>query len=162
MAMQAETLDVLEKSDVPPHQARAIARAIEIEIAANQHTLATRQDIKDVRVEMQGTKAELRVEMQAMKAELRVEMHATKTELSRERDAMKAALRGEKHALKTELRGEMQAMKAELLSEIHAFKSEVLVTLQKAISEQTRWMFAGFATLLMTMISYIFVNHLVT
>jgi hypothetical protein len=106
MAMQAETLDLLEKSDVPSHQARAIARAIEIEIAASHQSLATQADLRD--------------------------------------------LRGEMQAMRVELRGEMQAMKGELL-----------VTLQKAISEQTRWMFAGFITIIMMMIGYSFVNHLV-
>jgi hypothetical protein len=43
--MQAETLDVLEKAEIPAPQARAIARAIDIEIAASRHSLATRADV---------------------------------------------------------------------------------------------------------------------
>jgi hypothetical protein len=43
--MQAETLDVLEKAEIPAQQARAIARAIDIEIAASRHSLATRADM---------------------------------------------------------------------------------------------------------------------
>lgn len=125
MAMQAETLDVLEKSNVPAHQARAIARAIEIEIAASQRALATQSDVRDVRGEIQG-------------------------------------LRGEMQTMKTELRGEMQAIKTELRAEMQAMKGELLVTLQKSLGEQTRWMFAGFLTIIMMMISYVFVNHLVT
>ena len=41
MAMQVESLEVLEKADVVPAQARAIVRAIEIEIAGAKDTLAT-------------------------------------------------------------------------------------------------------------------------
>ena len=36
MSMQAESLEVLEKAAVAPTQARAIVRAIEIEIAARR------------------------------------------------------------------------------------------------------------------------------
>jgi hypothetical protein len=42
MSMQAESLEVLEKASVAPAQARAIVRAIEIEIAGAKDTLATR------------------------------------------------------------------------------------------------------------------------
>ena len=58
MAMQAESLEVLEKADVPPGQARAIVRAIEIELSGAAHTLATKHDLHELR-------AELRVEIQA-------------------------------------------------------------------------------------------------
>ena len=39
--MRAESLEVLEKADVPPGQARAIVRAIEIELGSAKRTLAT-------------------------------------------------------------------------------------------------------------------------
>ena len=45
MPMQAESLEVLEKASVAPAQARAIVRAIEIEIAGAKDTLATKHDI---------------------------------------------------------------------------------------------------------------------
>ena len=43
--MQAESLEVLEKASVAPAQARAIVRAIEIEIAGAKDALATKQDL---------------------------------------------------------------------------------------------------------------------
>jgi hypothetical protein len=45
MPMQAESLEVLEKASVDPAQARAIVRAIEIEIAGAKDTLATKSDL---------------------------------------------------------------------------------------------------------------------
>ena len=45
MAVQAASLEVLEKAAVPPAQARAIVQAIEIEIAGAKDTLATKPDI---------------------------------------------------------------------------------------------------------------------
>lgn len=43
--MQAESLEVLEKASVAPAQARAIVRAIEIEVAGAKDTLATKTDL---------------------------------------------------------------------------------------------------------------------
>ncbi len=40
MAMQAITLEILEKADLPPRQARAIAHAIELEFSAAHSALA--------------------------------------------------------------------------------------------------------------------------
>src|SRR5690606_36722000 len=45
MTMQPESLEVLEKADVPPVQARAIVCAIEIDIAGATDTLATKHDL---------------------------------------------------------------------------------------------------------------------
>ena len=47
--MQAESLEVLEKASVAPAQARAIVRAIEIEIAGASDTLATKHDVLALR-----------------------------------------------------------------------------------------------------------------
>ena len=68
--MQAESLEVLEKADVPPGQARAIVRAIEIELAGAKDTLATKHDLLLLR-------EELRYEMTALRGDLRAEIHGT-------------------------------------------------------------------------------------
>jgi hypothetical protein len=49
--MQSESLEILEKADVPAAQARAIVRAIDVEISAHD-TLATKQDIAVLRGEV--------------------------------------------------------------------------------------------------------------
>ena len=87
MAMQAESLEVLEKASVAPAQARAIVRAIEIEIAGAKDTLATKHDLLELRTE-------LRSEMIKLAAELRAEMIKLGAELRGEMDK----LRGELHA----------------------------------------------------------------
>ena len=43
--MQAESLEVLEKASVAPAHARAIVRAIEIELVRAPETLATKNDL---------------------------------------------------------------------------------------------------------------------
>ena len=73
--MQAESLEVLEKASVAPAQARAIVRAIEIEIAGARDTLATKSDLTELRSEMRQQAAESRVEMAKLAGELRAEIH---------------------------------------------------------------------------------------
>jgi hypothetical protein len=65
MPMQAESLEVLEKASVAPAQARAIVRAIEIELGGAKETLATKQDIMLLRQEMTELRGELRAEIHA-------------------------------------------------------------------------------------------------
>ncbi len=77
MAMQVESLEVLEKAAVVPAQARAIVRAIEIEIAGTKDTLATKQDLQVLRQELRQDMAELR-------GELKAEIHATVSGVTRQ------------------------------------------------------------------------------
>ena len=74
MPMQAESLEVLEKADVAPAQARAIVRAIEIEIAGATDTLATKQDLTMLENRLA---AALGTEMAQQGAELRAELHSS-------------------------------------------------------------------------------------
>ena len=105
MAMQAESLEVLEKASVAPAQARAIVRAIEIEIAGAKDTLATKHDLLELRTE-------LRSEMIKLAAELRAEMIKLGAELRGEIDK----LRGELHAeIHTAVNGSTRQMYMALL-----------------------------------------------
>jgi hypothetical protein len=92
MAMQAESLEVLEKADVPSGQARAIVRAIEIEIAGAKDTLATKHDILVLRQEISDVRSGLRQEMAELRGELKAEIHASASSLARQ---MYASLLGQ-------------------------------------------------------------------
>jgi hypothetical protein len=63
MPMQAESLEVLERASVAPAQARAIVRAIEIEIGGAKDTLATKRDLDVLRSEIAKLGADLHVEI---------------------------------------------------------------------------------------------------
>lgn len=88
MPMQAESLDVLEKADLPPAQARAIVRAIEIEMAGASETLATKVDLAALETRLDGriaaSAATLRTEMAQQGAELRTAMAQQGAELRAE------------------------------------------------------------------------------
>src|SRR5438045_5101322 len=63
MPMQAESLEVLEKADVPPAQARPIVRAIELEITGAKDTLATKHDVLVLRHDVELIRRDLRAEV---------------------------------------------------------------------------------------------------
>src|SRR5205085_10951352 len=69
MAVQAASLELLEKADVPPAQARAIVQAMEIEIAGARDPPATKHDLLVLR-------NELREQLTEKAAELRTETHS--------------------------------------------------------------------------------------
>ena len=136
LTMQAESLEVLEKASVAPVQARAIVRAIEIEIAGAKDSLATKQDVlglhqaldvlrADLRGEMTGLAAELRGEMTGLAAELRGEMTGLAAELRGEMTSLAAELRGEMTRLAEELRGEMAVLAAQLRAELAKLGAEL-------------------------------------
>src|SRR5947207_13318844 len=70
MSMQAASLEVLEKANLPAPQARAIVQAIELEIAGARDTLATKQDTLLLRQDMAELGHDLRKEMSDMPQEM--------------------------------------------------------------------------------------------
>jgi hypothetical protein len=144
MTMQAESLEVLEKASVAPAQARAIVRAIEIEIAGAKDTLATKQDVlglhhaidvlrADLRGEMTGQAAQLRGEITAEVAQLRGEITAEVAQLRGQITAEVAQLRGEITAEVAQLRAEMTAHVVQLRGEIAALGAAIRVELAEQI-----------------------------
>lgn len=92
MSMQAESLEVLEKADLPSGQARAIVRAIEIEIAGARDTLATKHDVLTLRHEISDVRAEFRQEMAELRGEMKSEFQASASSITRQ---MYASLLGQ-------------------------------------------------------------------
>lgn len=75
MPVKVESLEVLEKASVAPAQARAIVRAIEIEIAGATDTLATKHDVSALRHDLDVLRADLRSEIAKLGGELHAEIH---------------------------------------------------------------------------------------
>jgi len=86
MSIQAASLEVLEKANLPPLQARAIVQAIEI--AGARDTLATKHDVVHVRQEMSDIRHGLEIKLEGV----RTEIHASASSISRQ---MYAALLGQ-------------------------------------------------------------------
>jgi hypothetical protein len=95
VSMQVESLEVLEKADVAPAQARAIVRAIEIEIAGARDTLATKHDlgllraafktdISDLRAELKTDISDLRADVAKLEGRLESKIHASASSIARQ------------------------------------------------------------------------------
>jgi hypothetical protein len=110
MTMQAESLEVLEKASVAPTQARAIVRAIEIEIAGAKDTLATKQDMLGLHQALDVLRAELRAEMAAFGAALRVEV-------AKQIGDVRAEISGNAGSLRAEISGVTRQMYVALLGQ---------------------------------------------
>jgi len=107
MPMQAESLEVLEKAAVAPAQARAIVRAIEIELAGAKDSLATKQDVFELRSEVRQLAVELRAEMTKLAGDLRGEMDKLRGELHAETHR---AVNGSTRQMYLALLGQMAVM----------------------------------------------------
>jgi hypothetical protein len=143
MSVQAESLEVLEKADVPPAQARAIVRAIEIEIGGAKDTLATKHDLHELR---SATKHDLH--------ELR---SATKHDLHELRSATKHDL----HELRSDLREEMSTLRSELRQEIAEVRGELKAEIHGSASSVTRQMYAALLGQMAVLLgfAYFFATH---
>ena len=97
MSMQAESLEVLEKADIPPAQARAFVRAIEIEIAGAKDTLATKHDLLALRSDLRDELAQFRAEVASQFGQLRAEVAEQIGQLRAEVGEQIGQLRGELH-----------------------------------------------------------------
>jgi DNA anti-recombination protein RmuC len=105
--MRAESLEVLEQASVPPAQARAFLRAIELELAGAQDSLATKHDIQLLRQAMEIGRGELRVELAQQGADLRREMAEQGADIRQEMAAHGADIRREMAEQGADLRAEM-------------------------------------------------------
>jgi hypothetical protein len=158
MTMQAESLEVLEKASVAPAQARAIVRAIEIEIAGAKDTLATKQDVVGLHQALDVLRAELRGEMTGLAAGLRGEMTSVAAGLRGEMTSLAAGLRGEMTSLAAQLRTEMATLAAELRAEV----AKQIGDLRAEISGITRQMYVALLgqTAVMLGFFYFFITQL--
>jgi len=162
MPMQAESLQVLENASVAPAQARAIVRAIEIEIAGAQDTLATKHDVLALHQASDVVRAELRGEMKALAAELRAEMAKLAAELRGEMAKLAAELRGEMAKLGADLRAELRGEMAKLGADLRAELAKQIGELRSEISGVTRQMYVALLgqTAVLLGFFYFFLAHL--
>ena len=107
MPMQAESLEVLEKASVAPAQARAIVRAIEIEIAGAKDTLATKHDLLAQRVELRAEMAQLRAELRGEMKELGATL---RSEMAKQGGELRAEVAGVTRQMYLALLGQMAVM----------------------------------------------------
>ena len=150
MAVQPESLEVLEKADMAPTQARAIVRAIEIELASAKDVLATKHDFLDL-----GTR--LRGEMTELRAELRGEISQFRTELRGEMAGLRAELGGKTLELGAQHRTEFAALRTDMA----AWRGELRAEIHAAVGNSTRQMYMALLGQMAVLLgfAYFFATH---
>jgi hypothetical protein len=68
--MLAASLEILERAQVPPLQARAIMQAIELELGAQRDVLATKQDMSLLRHDLQEMRHDLEMKIEKIRSDL--------------------------------------------------------------------------------------------
>lgn len=156
--MQAESLEVLEKASVAPAQARAIVRAIEIEIAGAKDTLATKQDVLGLHQALGALRAESSAEATGLAAQLRAEMATLAAELRTEMAQQAGALRAEMAKQVGDLRAEM----AKQIGDLRAEMTKQIGDLRAEIGGVTRQMYVALLgqTAVMLGFFYFFITEL--
>jgi len=85
--MQTNSLEILEKSELPTGQARAILQVVDLEIASHEKALATRSDLNELglklELKIEVLKGELKSQFEALRGELRTEVKGGESRLSR-------------------------------------------------------------------------------
>jgi predicted nucleic acid-binding Zn-ribbon protein len=154
MAMQAESLEILEKANVPSEQARAIVRAIEIELGGAKDTLATKHDTLLLR-------HDLSKDMTEPRTELRLDMTKLRTEMGQEMTELRTEMQQDMTELRTELQKDMTELRTELRQEVTEFGSALRVEIHSGASSTTRQMYAALLGQMAVLlgIAYFFVTN---
>jgi FtsZ-binding cell division protein ZapB len=125
VAVQAASLEVLEKAEVPPAQARAIVQAIEIEIAGAKDTLTTKHDLLLLRSDLQKEMGELRGEMGELRTELRSEMTGMRHALELRMEALRTEIHASASSSLRQMYGALLGQMAVLLGVAYFFVTHV-------------------------------------
>ena len=75
--MKTSSLEVLERTLLPPAQARAILQVMESELAAHESSLATKADLLATRADLLGGLHRLELKLEAQRADLIGEIKGT-------------------------------------------------------------------------------------
>jgi len=162
--VQPASLEILEKADVPPAQARAIVQAIEIELAGAKETLSTKQDILILRHDVSELGADLRHEMEQLRGGVRQQIVELRGEVRQELAELRGELHQEFTGLRGELRQEMSELRHGLEIKIASVDSRItsldakMVT-QRQLSGTVFGAILGQMTVLLG-VAYFFVTHL--
>jgi hypothetical protein len=83
-AMNTSSLELLERTQLPPAQARAILQVMELELASRDGELATLTDLRGGLHGLELKHEALRTEIQALRGDFRTEIQSVRAELIRE------------------------------------------------------------------------------
>jgi ketosteroid isomerase-like protein len=116
----------LKEAGFSEQQAEALAEA---EADLFETTLASKQDIADLKREIETARTELKREIEAVRTELKHEIETVRTELKREIETVRTELKHEIETVHTELKREIEAVRVKLEYEIRAAEQRMAMKL---------------------------------
>ncbi|HET8697873.1 MAG TPA: hypothetical protein VFO94_10330 [Gammaproteobacteria bacterium] len=141
MAVQPTTLEILEKADLPPKQARAIAQAIEIEIAAGHGALATRADLLGLQHGLESQLGALRHDHESQIGALRRDHESQLGAFRHDQETQFGAIRQELDAFRRDHASQLGAFKHDHELQFGALGSGLELKMAEHKSELVRWVF---------------------
>jgi hypothetical protein len=81
--MKTRSREILGRSQLPPAQAHAILKVMEMEIAAGHESLASRVDLLEVKSALKADIVEVKADIADLRGELTAEIHKVEGALSR-------------------------------------------------------------------------------
>ena len=144
-----------------PAQARAIVRAIEIEIAGAKDFLATKHDLllqsQGIHQDMTRLETSLRDEMTTLETSLRDKMTNLETSLHDKMTSLDTSLRDEMRRLDKDLRAELAALRTDMAD----WRGELRGEIHATASSGTRQMYMALLSQMAVLLglAYFFVTH---
>jgi hypothetical protein len=92
--MKTLNLDILEKSHLPPAQARAILEVMESEMAMRDTALVTKSDLLALKVDIREELHAIGLKIDGLREDFRVESHCYRTEMQSIRAELKGDILG--------------------------------------------------------------------
>ena len=92
--MKTSSLDLLEESQLPPAQARAILRVMESELSLHDMALATKSDLRDLELKVEALRGEVRTDLQSLRGEVRTDLQVLRSDMQALRADMIGEIKG--------------------------------------------------------------------
>jgi Skp family chaperone for outer membrane proteins len=169
--MQADSLEVLQKADVPPRQARAFVHAIEIEMIGALSTLATKQGLETAKQDLETKIGALSSEMKVLRADLETKFRVVASDLKVLRADLDTKIESVRANLETKigevggevkvLRADLQTTREELRKEMQSMRADLVAQMHASMNRST-WQLCGLTVTLMGMmlgVVYFLVAH---
>jgi hypothetical protein len=164
--MQAASLEVLEKANVPAPQARAIVQAIENELTGARDTLATKQDLLELKMELKaeisGARTELENKITGLRAELKEGLAGLRAELKEALAGLRAEFKQDIAALRAEFKEDIASLRGDLRSEFKSDIASLRADMYALAASSNRQMYTALLGQMAVLlgIAYFFVSHL--
>ncbi len=126
--MQSESLEVLEKADVPPRQGQAFVHAIEIEMIAALSTLATKQDLEVAKQALETKIGGLSGEVKALRADLETQIGSVRADLEIKIGSVSSDLKVLRADLETRIgsvSSDLKVLRADLETKIGSVRADL-------------------------------------